>query len=236
MQRDGICVAITFGPTSVKKNFYFACGRKLTSASEGRLTPNNLLQKATGIIGGCFPENQTRSTRARVRCSPRLWERTGELSEARLLYSCAYTKSAPSLDLSILLEILLRLSISPKRSTVRRNFLIPKSVDLVRGLSSPLLCAPARRPAHLLGCSTSPRLTACPAACFGAPLDSIPVSPAPGSLRHWACTPSAAPPVPVCLLGSPPTGGTHFESNAECVVIADVELVTDWGESGEGRF
>ena len=36
-----------------------------------------------------------------------------------------------------------------------------RSVDLVTGLSSPLLCAPARRPAHLLGCSTSPRLAAC---------------------------------------------------------------------------
>jgi hypothetical protein len=37
MQRDGVCVAITLEPTSVKKNFYFACGRKLTSASEGAL-------------------------------------------------------------------------------------------------------------------------------------------------------------------------------------------------------
>jgi hypothetical protein len=37
--------------------------------------------------------------------------------------------------------------------------------------------------------------------------------PAPESLRHWACTPSAAPPVPVCLLEAPPTGGTHLESN-----------------------
>jgi hypothetical protein len=40
-----------------------------------------------------------------------------------------------------------------------------------------------------------------------------PLSPAPGSLRHWACTPAVAPPVPVCLLGAPPTGGTHLESN-----------------------
>ena len=40
-----------------------------------------------------------------------------------------------------------------------------RSVDLVKGLSSPLLCAPAWRPAHLLGCSTSPRLAACLAAC-----------------------------------------------------------------------
>jgi hypothetical protein len=38
-----------------------------------------------------------------------------------------------------------------------------RSVDLVKGLSSPLLCAPARRPAHLLGCSAglaSPQLLA----------------------------------------------------------------------------
>jgi hypothetical protein len=87
----------------------------------------------------------------------------------------------------------------PLKIYARRNYIITKSVDLVRGLSSPLLCAPARRPAHLLGCSASPRLDACPAACsarrplvwlhscllrgttrlrlaacFGAPLDSCP--------------------------------------------------------------
>jgi hypothetical protein len=28
-----------------------------------------------------------------------------------------------------------------------------------------------------------------------------------------SCTPAVAPPVPVCLLGAPPTGGTHLESN-----------------------
>jgi hypothetical protein len=69
-----------------------------------------------------------------------------------------------------------------------------RSADLVTGLSSPLLCAPARRPAHLLGCSASPRLAACLAACVGAPLDSLPCAP------HLP-----APPVPVCLLGAPPT-------------------------------
>jgi hypothetical protein len=52
-----------------------------------------------------------------------------------------------------------------------------RSVDLVAGLSSPLLCAPAWRPAHLLGCSTLPRPAACLAAasascCLGAPLGS----------------------------------------------------------------
>jgi hypothetical protein len=39
--------------------------------------------------------------------------------------------------------------------------------------------------------------------------------PPPESLRLCSCTPSAAHPVPVCLLGAPPTGGTHFESNAK---------------------
>ena len=93
-----------------------------------------------------------------------------------------------------------------------------------QGLSSPLLCAPACRPAHLLVCSASPRLAACPAACSARHrLVWLPscllrgttrlclaaargttrlLSPAPESLRHWACTPSAAPPVPVCLLGA----------------------------------
>jgi hypothetical protein len=52
-----------------------------------------------------------------------------------------------------------------------------RSADLVAGLSSPLLCAPAWWPAHLLGCSTWPRPAACLAAtsascCLGAPLDS----------------------------------------------------------------
>jgi hypothetical protein len=61
-----------------------------------------------------------------------------------------------------------------------------RSANPVKGLSSPLLCAPARRPAHLLGCSTSPRLAACLAACFGAPLDSTSVSPAPESLSPQA--------------------------------------------------
>jgi hypothetical protein len=65
-------------------------------------------------------------------------------------------------------------------------------------------------------CSTSPRLSACLAVVRGTtrlrPVGLL--SPAPESLRYWSCTPSAAPPVPVCLLGAPPTGGTHFESNA----------------------
>jgi hypothetical protein len=100
-----------------------------------------------------------------------------------------------------------------------------RSANPVKGLSSPLLCAPARRPAHLLGCSTSPRLAACLAACFGAPLDSTSVSPAPESLSPQAlgvhpirCTSGAGGDT-----GGVPTRGTSqhwghplrdFESNA----------------------
>jgi hypothetical protein len=71
----------------------------------------------------------------------------------------------------------------------------PRSVDLVTGLSSPLLCAPARRPAHLLGCSASPRRAACLAACVGAPLDSLSL-----------CTPAA------CTSGAgvPTRGTSHW--------------------------
>jgi hypothetical protein len=47
-----------------------------------------------------------------------------------------------------------------------------RSVNLVKGLPSPLLCAPAWRPAHLLGCSTSPRLAACLAAASSGCLPS----------------------------------------------------------------
>jgi hypothetical protein len=57
-------------------------------------------------------------------------------------------------------------------SEVKRKRFSPvgsRSVGLAAGLSSPLLCAPAWRRAHLLGCSTSPRLAACPpAACCSA--------------------------------------------------------------------
>jgi hypothetical protein len=38
---------------------------------------------------------------------------------------------------------------------VRRTGFVLRPAGLVGGLSSPLLCAPAWRPAHLLGCSTS---------------------------------------------------------------------------------
>jgi hypothetical protein len=67
-------------------------------------------------------------------------------------------------------------NLSPKsKLNVRRNYFCSKTRWSCRGLSSPLLCAPAWRPAHLLGCvgiassgclpsrllcSTSPRLAA----------------------------------------------------------------------------
>jgi hypothetical protein len=86
-------------------------------------------------------------------------------------------------------------SIPCLRPAVRRIYLVPRSVDLAGGLSSPLLCAPARRPAHLLGCSASPRLVACLAACVGALLDSLSL-----------CTPSA------CAFGAgvPTRGTSHW--------------------------
>ena len=43
-----------------------------------------------------------------------------------------------------------------------------RSADLVKGLSSPLLCAPAWRPAHLLGYLASPRLAACRLSTYSA--------------------------------------------------------------------
>jgi hypothetical protein len=85
-----------------------------------------------------------------------------------------------------------------------------RSADLVKGLSSPLLCAPARRPAHLLGCLTSPRLAACLAACVGAP----PLDSALSLCTPFACTSGAGVPcaysghLPLC-----PPGGTHFKSS-----------------------
>jgi hypothetical protein len=109
------------------------------------------------------------------------------------LFACL---KASAISLSCLcqtsLAILLRLEVYPLRSAVRRIDLVLRSVDLVGGgLSSPLLCAPARWSAHLFGCSASPRLTACVAAGVGAPLDSS------------LCTPSA------CTSGAGvPTRGT----------------------------
>jgi hypothetical protein len=49
-------------------------------APSGRLAPNNALQHATGIIGGCaFPENQMRSTQGRFRLIPPRMGSTCEL-------------------------------------------------------------------------------------------------------------------------------------------------------------
>jgi hypothetical protein len=88
-------------------------------------------------------------------------------------------------------------------------------------------------------CSTSPRLAACLAACFGAPLGSCPQHLSPAGRRHWSCTPSDAPPVPVCLLGAPPTGGwgggIRFESDAVWVPMRLAPSATR-GLSGRCRL
>ena len=99
-----------------------------------------------------------------------------------------------------------------------------RSVDLDKGLSSPLLCVPARRPAHLLGCSAflaSPQLLL---SCLRR-----------GTTRPRLCTPVACTSqVLVCLLGTaPPTGGTHCESNDLNTKGTKEELIPD--RTGELR-
>jgi hypothetical protein len=91
-----------------------------------------------------------------------------------------------------------------------------RSVGLVKGLSSPLLCAPAWRPAHLLGYLASPRLD-CPGT-FSAPawhLLGICLASAwhllrgtTGSLATWPCLCTPA----VCTggAGAAPARGTSY--------------------------
>jgi hypothetical protein len=83
-------------------------------------------------------------------------------------------------------------------------------VGLDKGLSSPLLCAPARRPAHLLGCSAclaSPQLLA--QVLASGHHSASPVYPRAACTSHqvlrcWCAAPRYS------LLGAPPpTGGTH---------------------------
>jgi hypothetical protein len=135
------------------------------TAWDYRSTPNPL-QGATEIEAAGNPENQVRTTRGRFRSTSRVWGVNRQAYGAWLLFSSAYIlKDRHSRLCQTSLAFYLRLkSRSPKRSTARRNYPISKSVDLARGLSSPLLCAPACRPAHLLVCSASPHLAACPAA------------------------------------------------------------------------
>jgi hypothetical protein len=116
----------------------------------------------------------------------------------------------------------------PLHENRKRFSLMSRSVDLVKGLSSPLLCAPARRPPHLLGYLASPRLGCLlPQHLLGTCL--VPAwhellgtylalawhllrgttSSLPSGL---ACVPQLPALVLVRLLGAPPTGGTHSAS------------------------
>jgi hypothetical protein len=64
---------------------------------------------------------------------------------------CAFTTSALSNSAKHQsLAILLRLTNYPPTAPARRTGFVVRSVGLVGGLSSPLLCAPAWRPAYLL--------------------------------------------------------------------------------------
>jgi hypothetical protein len=90
----------------------------------------------------------------------------------------------------------------------RRSNTGSRSVDLAEELPSPLMCAPARRPAHLLGYLASPRL--------GCLLPRLPASGHHLLAGHLAspvsCVPQLHALVLVRLFGAPPTGGTHSAS------------------------
>jgi hypothetical protein len=110
---------------------------------------------------------------------------------------------------------------SPELKRLRRKR-PGRSADLVKGLCSPLLCAPAGRlplagprnssatwhrlvsAACCLGTCSAPARHLL-GTCFGAPLARWP---APG----LACVPQLHALVLVRLLGAPPTGGTHSAS------------------------
>jgi hypothetical protein len=114
-----------------------------------------------------------------------------------------------------------------------------RSADLVKGLSSPLLCAPAWRPAHLLDYLASPRLGCLPprhllGTCLALAWHLLGTCLAPASGHHSLARCHLALPmytsclrwcslVLVRLLGctsywgthsanAPPTGGTHSAS------------------------
>jgi hypothetical protein len=72
-------------------------------------------------------------------------------------------------------------------------------------LRPPLLCAPARRPTHLLGCSASPRLAACLASCLRRGATRLPVPVYPSCLHlRCRCAYSGHPP-----LGAPTSSRTR---------------------------
>jgi hypothetical protein len=78
------------------------------------------------------------------------------------------------------------------RSPERKRERPVRPADLVKGLSSPFLCAPAWRPAHLLGYLASPRLGLLPRHLLGTCL-------APASGYHWLADRLALPVYPSCM-------------------------------------
>jgi hypothetical protein len=91
----------------------------------------------------------------------RLGSRCAVLSASWLRLAFAFCSLNESAGSRAKLWRVLRLKTTPLNANAKRiRFRGKRSVDLVGG-SSPLLCAPARRPAHLLGYLASPRLAAC---------------------------------------------------------------------------
>jgi hypothetical protein len=95
-----------------------------------------------------------------------------------------------------LLQVELPIPLNANRE--RFSLMGSRSADLVEGLPSPLLCAPARRPAHLLGYLASPRL--------GCLLPRLPASGHHLLATTWPrlCTPAA------CTGAGVPTRGTSY--------------------------
>jgi hypothetical protein len=135
--------------------------------------------------------------------------------------SCSLTaKASLSIDLLDLDCIEARL-ISKTRSVGSRRLKLElrspghkrkpmRSANLVKGLPSPLLCAPARWPARILGCSASPRLAAYLAACVGAPLDSLRAAPLVYPIcLHLRCRCAYSGHLPLGAPTSSRTGGVH---------------------------
>jgi hypothetical protein len=130
-----------------------------------QLAPNNLLQKATGLIGGCFPENQTRSTRARVRLFPPLVGRQRASSGGSAVVLCRL--SLRDKLFSICQTRVLRFFYVYPLKTYRKTHLSSSEVPLTsRGLlrpscarpfAGPRIASAGYLPSRLLH-STSPRL------------------------------------------------------------------------------
>jgi hypothetical protein len=96
-----------------------------------------------------------------------------------------------------------------------------RSADLDKGLPSPLLCAPARWPAHLLGCSArlaSPRLDACRLSTCAPARHMLGIWHLPGTscwhLRGIACF---GVPLARCGAPTPPLACCYLLSGLACI-------------------